>query len=278
MKQNNRGQVALIVLLIMAAALTLGLATSKKVVVDTKLDTDEEMLKKAFNAAESGVETYLGSGKTQYTATDKSSVANVQVQNIGGGSTLYSSGTVMANTSSIFWLVPHLADQSIDWANAFRGSYVVICVSNTFDRSFKVNYYYRTGTPDFGVDRFVFNYNNGSGLTISNGIQIYPPGAPGGECFDGNYRQGATIPLHDTPALLTVTPIFANTPLLVSNLEGFAFPLQGEQIVSVGVAGDVTQKAGAQRTVQVQHTYGTTNTLLQYMLEGLESGGGINNQ
>lgn len=277
-KSFQKGQVALIVLLIMAAALTLGLATSKKVVVDTKLDKDEELLKQAFNAAESGVETYLGSGSKQYLSSDRGSQAQVQTQNIGAGTTLLSGGAVPANTAAIFWMVPHNNDaqHTVNWGGAYSGSSVVLCVSTTFDRSIKINYFYRTAGNVINVDRFVYNLSN-SGSRVQNGL-FSSPGAAGGACVDTNYRSAVTLNLHGTPGLITATPLFGNTPLMLTNQSGIAFPIQGEMINSVGSAGDVNQNVGAQRVVQVQHTYAATSTLLQYILEGLESAGGITNQ
>jgi len=51
---NQQGQVVLMVLLASALILTLGLSASRQATVETKIDTDQEMLKKAFNAAISG--------------------------------------------------------------------------------------------------------------------------------------------------------------------------------------------------------------------------------
>ncbi|MDD2482862.1 MAG: hypothetical protein PHE71_01085 [Candidatus Shapirobacteria bacterium] len=57
--QSNQGQIAIIVLLASAILLTLGMSASRKTVTDTKVDTDEELLKEAFNTAESGINNYL---------------------------------------------------------------------------------------------------------------------------------------------------------------------------------------------------------------------------
>ena len=85
-KNNNKGQVALIVLLISAVALTLGLSASKKAITDTKVDKNEAELKDAFNVAESSIDQYLSdNNKKTYTNNDNSATANVTTQSIGSG-------------------------------------------------------------------------------------------------------------------------------------------------------------------------------------------------
>ena len=50
--KNSAGQVAIIVLLVSAVMLTMGLSMSRKESIDIKIDTNDELLKKAFDAAE----------------------------------------------------------------------------------------------------------------------------------------------------------------------------------------------------------------------------------
>ena len=68
--KNSKGQIALVILVISAIVMTIGLSVSKKTVVETKITTDEEQLKQAFNAAESGIDNYLGTGRKTFTASD----------------------------------------------------------------------------------------------------------------------------------------------------------------------------------------------------------------
>lgn len=75
--KSEKGQIALIVLLVSAITMTIGLSLSRKTVTETKIQTDQELLKQAFNTAESGVDYYLGTGKTEYTAPDEKSKADV---------------------------------------------------------------------------------------------------------------------------------------------------------------------------------------------------------
>ena len=56
---RQKGQVALIVLVISALALTLGLSLSDKIRSGVKISKDDELLQKAFDAAESTLEIIM---------------------------------------------------------------------------------------------------------------------------------------------------------------------------------------------------------------------------
>ena len=125
-KNNNlkNGQVAIIVLLVSAVLMTLGLSLSKKSTVETKIDTNEELLKEAFNAAESGIDYYLGTGNNNYNAPGGQSSALVTTENIGGGSTLNFGEYIPVNGTEFYWLVNHNSDGSLGtnptWAVVLR--------------------------------------------------------------------------------------------------------------------------------------------------------------
>jgi hypothetical protein len=55
---KQKGQVMLAILLLGTFVMTLGLTISKRTIGEIRIDTDEEMLKDAFNAAESGIDYY----------------------------------------------------------------------------------------------------------------------------------------------------------------------------------------------------------------------------
>jgi hypothetical protein len=207
--KDQKGQVILIVMLVSALVLTLGLSASRQATVETKIDTDEEMLKKAFNTAESGVDYYLGTGITQYTAdAGTSNLANLSVTNVGGGSTLASDGMVSEGNTEVFWLVNHNADGSL--GTSYNSGSVNIC-SPTASGHFKIDYFYQVG-GNFKVIRS-YQQNN-----VSN-------------CLN-NFSLAAGAPI-----LLAVTPVGFQTSIYLTG--GGSFPVQGEEISSVGQVGSV---------------------------------------
>jgi len=102
---NQRGQVVLMVLLASALILTLGLSASRQATVETKIDTDQEMLKKAFNAAESGIEHYFGTGSTKYTGDDIQGSANLSVKSFGDSRKISFNNVTLPGGTEYFWLV-----------------------------------------------------------------------------------------------------------------------------------------------------------------------------
>jgi len=58
----NKGQIGLIVILIMAVGLTIGLAIASQSITDVSISETEEKSLRAFNAAEAGIEEVLQSG------------------------------------------------------------------------------------------------------------------------------------------------------------------------------------------------------------------------
>ena len=110
---KQQGQVALMVILASALILTLGLSASRQATVETKIDTDQEMLKKAFNAAESGIEHYFGTGSTKYTGDELQGSANLNVKNFGDSQKLSFNSVTLPGDTEYFWLVDRQINGSL---------------------------------------------------------------------------------------------------------------------------------------------------------------------
>lgn len=215
--KQNQGQIAIIVLLASAIILTLGLSSSKKTITDTKVDTDEELLKEAFNTAESGINNYLNTTNTNYDAGNGSN-AVVTRTDIGGNNvkSLSSEGLILANASQFFWLVNHNPNGSIG-STHYSGD-ITLAVDNNFNGSLKVDYFYIDAANAYKVQRLLCNY--GSSNIITN---------PSASC--------STLTVAGKrPLLVIITPLGASTKVTVSGANDF--PLQGEQLTSVGVTGN----------------------------------------
>ena len=234
-----RGQVALIVLIVSAVVLTFGLSISRKTVVETKIDTDEELLKKAFNAAESGINYYLGSGDTEYVNDENQERADVTVKELGGTELNFEKYT-LRNQKALFWLVGHDADGSIN-SSYYSESEVEVCVDSGFNGSLKVDYFYKDAAGDYKVGRY--GYNIGTGSTVAG----FTSQALTNGCFDFSLGGGSSEPL-----LISVTPLFNGTQI---SMKGDSdFPSQGEEITSVGRAGDLSD-GGVNNKVTVVKGY-----------------------
>ena len=244
--RSSGGQVVLIVLLASALVLTMGLSVSKKTVTETKIDTDEELLKQAFNTAESGIDYYLKTGLKTYTSSDNKSSATVTMTNIGGGSTLASEGVVTDGNPYLFWLVNHNSDGSIG-NSRLTGTINRICVDSEFTGGLKVDLFNLVG-GNYGVSRTGYNIRNEK-------VEGF------GNLINGNCTGSISI---SSGLLLSITPIGDSTKITVES--NMVFPSQGEEITSVGSVSD-----GVNTKINVLNKY----EVPVFMLEAITSGDNV---
>lgn len=231
---KSQGQVVLMVLLASALVLTLGLSAAKQATIETSIDTDQEMLKKAFNSAESAIEYYLKTGNKQY--GDVNSVdgaATLETTSINNGNVLSFNHILDYGTPDFFWLVNHTdtgdigttyysdTDPTIDICSEDKTSVVY----------FKVDYFYKEGV-DYKVRR---GSGDGAVLPTSGGTP---------NCIsDYSLLPGKSI-------LIAVTPMRGvNTK--VSLRGGGSFPIQGERIISTGSVGKVNNSVVIDRPYEL---------------------------
>jgi hypothetical protein len=228
-REKMSGQVVLMVLLASALILTLGLSASKQTTVETKIETDQELLKKAFNAAESGIEYYLGTGETNYS----DGLANLSVANVGGSDSLSFGNMTLDGNLDYFWLVGHKNDGSLD-INYYSGSSpnIKVCAISGSPTSFKLSYYYKDGSGKYQVE----NVNE----TVSGGC--------------------VTKSLTGNSLLLSVMPIGDDAKIEISGTGNF--PSQGEEIRSTGIV------EGVNNTVTVINKYVVLDVLLEAVSSG----------
>jgi len=257
MKKNNKGQVALIILLISAVVMTLGLSVSKKVTTETKIDTNEELSKQSFNAAESGIDYFLSTGTTglnSYTSPNGDSKADVAINTVGGGIEIDLKRKIDPNSNAFFWLSGHdPVTEAVDLNGYhYSGNSLKLCISSGFSGSLSIaSYGYSIfPTTTYSVKRGGYNF----GTTVVENFTAQTLDADG--CFDISsllFNSAVSRNL-----LLSVTPLFKPTTLV---LKGNAnFPVQGKEIVSTGVAGDLLN--GVSRKVTVFSSYDVPGFLL----------------
>ena len=232
----------LMVLLASALVLTLGLSASKQATVETKIETDQELLKKAFNAAESGIEYYLGTGEVDYDAGENGGVADLRVSDVGGSDTLTLGNTVLNGSLDYFWLVSHNGDGSLagDYYS-ITSSTVRVCADVGEPDSFKLGYYYLEGGE----------YK----------VKNLDEGTDGEGCVDVDLK---VTPLSNS-LLLSVMPIGDDAKIKISGSSNF--PSQGEEISSTGIV------EGVNNTVTVINKY----VVIDVLLEAVSSGGDVSN-
>ncbi len=247
----RHAQVAIIALLISALVMTIGLSLSKKTTIETTIDTNEEALRDAFNAAESGIDYYLKTGQKTYNVPTSMAKAEIQTKNLGGatGELSFGNYTVEGDTES-FWLAQHNADGSL-------GSSVVAQTIQVIPRNINgallVNLFYKTGASTFGVRRYGFNFSSDPARQIAG--------------FTAATTQ-ASVVVPVNSVLLTVTPLFSGANIAVNG----TFPIQGEEISSIGRVGEVnTSESQAIKKVIIQRRY----TVPSFLFDALVANGSI---
>lgn len=251
MKKNKlnkqAGQVVLMVLLASALVLTLGLSASKQATIETKIDTDQELLKKAFNVAESGIEYYLGTGSTNYDGGESQGSANLVVKPVGESQVLSFGNMILDGEIDYFWLVEHNASDGslLQTPEAFYSRQTEglnICTVGGENATFKINYYYKSD----------LNYKvKSSVVTTSSG------------CVS-NFNLKVDDLTVDS-LLLSVMPIGSNNKIKLTGSE--RFPGQGKEISSTG------KIQGVNNTITILDKYVVPN----FLLEAVTSGGDVTN-
>ena len=258
--KKNKGQVALVVLIISAIALTLGLTLADRVRTDIKTDTDDEQLQRAFNAAESGIENYLVNPGTGYTGSD-GSTADVTSHDVTGVVIEFGKYTVQ-DDYAYFWLVGHDSNDNIDISNIYGGDSVDICFDE-YDGSMAV-YYFGMNGASYDVIREVYNID-GSTNEVENGSSSdHASGVCGGfevgiEDFDVS---GFT-----TPLLIVIKPLFGGSRFALQGTSDF--PSQGEIIDSTGRSGQASTMVSVYKRWDPSY-------YMAFMLEGLVARNSIN--
>jgi len=120
--RQSSGQALIAILLIMAAALTLGLAASQQVVTDLKVTRQQEESAKAYAAAEAGVEKALVGESVDSPLDLGGGVVNtVEQKTVGGNKAVIWPDSVDKGQGMVFWLVDHDQDGNIG-SNYYQGN------------------------------------------------------------------------------------------------------------------------------------------------------------
>ncbi len=254
--RKNGGQIALVVLLVSAVVMTLGLSLSRKVTVETKIGGDEESLKRAFNAAESGIDYYLSTRELQYQSADQRSRAEVSTSEVGVGVTVDFGEVVVNGKTEYYWLVGHQESGALDLGNKYSGAGVDVCPEPGFSGGLRVSYFFVEG-GNYKVERYGYNYGVGTtvaGFTPTNGCASIVTGI-------GPSRTGL---------LVTINPIGSSGRFYLRGSENF--PSQGEEVSSVGKV-EVREEVVAKTMVKIINRY----RLLPFMIDAVTAGVNVGN-
>ncbi len=261
-KRHQGGQAALIALLVLTVATTVGLSLIARGTTDVSVSRDIEESSRAFSAAEAGVEEALRSGIASANTVDEKLLLqyNVTVASVSATPTdpfIFPKKTVSENTETV-WLVDHNNDGTTIEIPTYTTNSIDVCWSSepTTPALFVTLLYKEstdaTGNP-YRVAKGAYDP-----LQRANNNFLVPTSVAGG-CGAGTnttYKQtitfsglNATIdPATDTLIALRVRPIYSGTQLVVRPTQ--TLPFQGNRIESVGQT-----QSGINRKIVVYQQY-----------------------
>lgn len=237
------GQALLIVLLVLAVALTVGLSIASRSITEVSVSTSQEESARALSAAEAGVEQALGGIATggPGTAVPGSTTEKFTVTN----NTLGNSNSFVFND---MFAAGDVATVALD---NNLGSTVIVCVGKQGDPATgaEITYYYRPGIS-YAVGRRVYDPSNRMGANGGTAVAVSScPVAAWTWAWARSFNVATdlTVGPGGPPLSLRIRLFFNGSTqepvgAVTSGGVNPKFPSQGSQIVSVGQAGQSTQK------------------------------------
>jgi len=166
--RNQRGQALLIVVLVMAVALTIGLAVVSRSITDIKISRQEEESARVFSVAEAGIEEALklGSG-TSGTIGEGEALIGYTVSETGqGGGTEFVFPAINAGDTQTVWLVEHDNDGNLTETGRYTGNTIDLYWGNenqdpnqSTTPALEVSVIYKEGTS-YKLTRGAFDPNS----------------------------------------------------------------------------------------------------------------------
>ncbi len=268
--KTNKGQVAIIVLLLTAIALSFGLSTARQSVVDTRIETDTKDLKDAFSAAESAIEQYWSTdgSVTKYSngigASGIVTSANIGSVTSGSNKFLEYSDFVTTGARAIFWLMDHDVDGNLDPLSVtnYSGVGTTMCFDSGYVGGLQAEILYKDGNT-YTIERVGYNVGQASGTTygVSGFTNLDGTTTPAvSTCGSGagaiSGKNGVAVdfsfmpilPGSSKPVLIAIRPMTSDpassnnrgTKLILASSQDF--PSQGIAYTAVGNKG-VSQRA-----------------------------------
>ena len=253
MKKRQRGQAILIVVLVMAIALTIGLAIISRSITDVRVSRQEEESARAFSAAEAGIEKTVALGLSSGTFTLNGQEVNYNVVSSGiGGSgvteILFSEQLKSGEVQSV-WLVNHDADGDLDPSSYYQGATINFYWGNESTADDEVTtpaleatlVYQESGS--FKIKRAVFDPSTAS----RKGSNNFSDAGAGATIDSEVLAFGASLDVAGIPYLLRLKLLYNESEthyVAVSSPASESLPSQGTcyQSSATVVGSDISRK------------------------------------
>jgi Tfp pilus assembly protein PilX len=261
----QRGQVLLLVILVMVVSLTVGLSAVSNSITNLRNATEEENSQRALQAAEAGIQRVLSNNSSISSpvpfSTNGSQITSAVAAPLGGQAFLVDGGQAVPTSGEQVWLVNHAANGLPDYSSNWSGTMTIAWGTGTNDCGVNIN-----STP--AMELIVFTDPGGVGASdAQTTTYVYdechsslrdnyldPPGGSTtilGQLF--HYRTSITV---NHGLAMLVVPNWAPTLVGIKVTAGPDVPNQGTQITSVGSAcNSVSADCNTQNRTQRKLSY-----------------------
>lgn len=251
--QTQRGQVALIILLIMVVVLTVGVSIASRTVMDVSLSRQEEQGGRVYQAAESGVESALSQDLTQ---------DSLYVNDVFSGSvTSISDITIdytVARIKTLETRVDEGSSVAVNVTGVANGSQLQINWGKGRDCS--------SADPSQNVSSLLIHVikNTGGVMTQRNygyGGCAYTNGYPIALSGTNGYASRVVLTMETGDTLIRVIPLFNDSAIQVDGV-GWTLPTQYYTITSQAK----NQLGNETKAIQVARTLPAYPSVMDYVL------------
>ena len=244
MKEYEKGQVLLIVVLVMIVTLTIGLSVVTRTINNNRITTEEQNSEQAFSAAEAGLERSLASNTASSgTFTTNNSSYTTVIKNLSGPDILLNNGTPVLKDNAVdVWLAqypnyttPWSGNVTIYWGSSSepcttsettnkRAALEIVLIRGSLAAPQMTHYALDPCAARASANRFESIALGGG--TIS------------GKTF--SYNKTITIAAGSPGLLMRIIPLYASSTIAVRG--STALPSQGTVIESVGTVDKTARK------------------------------------
>lgn len=250
MRRNLKGQIALMVMLVMVIALTVVTAVIARTITDIRISSETEGTLQALNAAESGIAQGLAN-PTAANCDVAGSVFNntarttCSIKKLGPDAAgNYSLGLIKRSDARTIWLVNHDNNDNPILTNPFNGYCGQLTV--TWDQPKKTEFILLSTSGEHN-EKIVSSSQTISYNFIS-GLNQYGCSAWGG------------------PMVLRIMPLEADINVNISVSDPSTFPTQGYTIDSTGLSAPNSAFQGAARRIVYEKWYPDLPGIFDYVL------------
>lgn len=238
-KRSEGGQVLLIIILVVAVALTVGLSVISRSITTIRTSKEEASSQKALSAAEAGIEQVLKTGVSipigTFSGTDATYSATANP--VSGTEVLVNGGNVVPKDEGAdIWLVDHNPDNTPNLSSPWSGNLTIYwgdTAGPCNNAALEIIVAY--DPPPSKFKRFVFDpcASRASNNNFSS--------ASGGGSVSGKTFFHSTSAIVVTSGFVArVVPLYENTPIGV--VASLALPSQGIVVDSTGESQGTTRK------------------------------------